>query len=293
VSAQVVGGWITGTLPGPEGREYKVEHVRRTSPAPKALVKKPPNLVLHTTETDGLGDMPANHDFPPNAWVGDHRIVQTYSVFQGGHSTDEQDSHAFQIEVVGRSQVPVWLPQASSLFPLVALVAFLHERDLITTGLDRPEGQKWAINVDRLPAATDAYFRRKAGLWPHRAGVYGHIDMPGDEHWDPGGFDYPRFFDMVRSVLEGKEWSDVFKNKTEFREETRGALVGFTGTGDDRQPALPAVQVKEALEFELGQRARWKGQRRPPSSDAARRDGWDYADALLTAVKDRSGDSDG
>jgi hypothetical protein len=285
MSAQVIAGWITGTLLGPEGREYKVEHVKRTSPAPKALAKKPPNLILHTTETDGLGDMPANHDFPPNAWVGDHRIVQTYSVFQGGHSTDEQDSLAFQIEVVGRSQIPVWLPPESSLFPLVALVAFLHERDLITTGLDRPQGQSWPLNVDRTPAAKDTYYRRHAGLWPHRAGVYGHIDMPG-------GFNYPKFFNMVRAVLEGKEWSDVFKNKTEFREETRGALVGFTGTGDDRKPALPAVQVKEALEFGLGQRARWKEQRRPPASDAARRDGWDYADALLTHAEERSRGAD-
>jgi hypothetical protein len=284
MSARVLGGWIVGKLLGPEGREYQVEHARRTSPAPRTLRKKPPNLLLHTTETDGLGNMPANHEFPPNAWVGEHRIVQTYSVFQGGHSTDEQDAFAFQIEIVAKSQIPVWLPAESSLFPLVALVAFLHEHDLITTGLERPAGQEWPLQVDRLPAANDAYFRRHAGLWPNKAGVYGHIDMPGDEHWDPGGFNYPKFFDMVRAVLDGKGWSDVFQNKKEFRQETRGALVGFTGTGDNRKPALAAEQVRSALEFELGQRARWKDEPRPSATEAARRDGWDYADALLTAL---------
>jgi hypothetical protein len=26
--------------------------------------------------------------------------------------------------------------------------------------------------------------------------------MPDDEHWDPGSFDYPTFFGMVREVIE-------------------------------------------------------------------------------------------
>jgi len=32
--------------------------------------------------------------------------------------------------------------------------------------------------------------------------VYGHIELLGDDHWDPGGFDYPEFFGMVPDVLE-------------------------------------------------------------------------------------------
>jgi hypothetical protein len=200
---KVVDGWIVGKLPGPEGRLYTVEHVKRTNPAPKTLAIHPPNLGLHTTETDGLGDMPANHDFPPNAWVGDHRIVQTYRVNQAGHSVDELDAFLFQIEIVGRSQVGVWLPDDSSLFPLVALTAFLHQRDLIKTGLKRPNRLAGVpVGLDHLPAAVSTYYRR--GL-AKASGVYGHVDLAGDEHWNPGGFNYPVFFDMVRDVLEGDD----------------------------------------------------------------------------------------
>lgn len=28
-----------------------------------------------------------------------------------------------------------------------------------------------------------------------------HIEMPGDEHWDPGGLNYPVIFEMVNDVL--------------------------------------------------------------------------------------------
>jgi hypothetical protein len=221
VSARVESGWILGSLPGPEGSEYTVEHVKRTSPAPRTLLRKPPNLALHTTETDGLGNMPAEHDFPPNAWVGDHRIVQCYQVDQGGHSTDEQDSFFFQIEIVGRSQTGRWLPADSSLYPLVALVAFLHDNKLVATALKRPPRLREVPTViDRLPAAEDTYYRRGPVQAP---GVYGHVDCAGDEHWDPGGFDYPAFFGLVSDVLEGGEMG--FKDFSEAAAKRWNALL--------------------------------------------------------------------
>jgi hypothetical protein len=80
-------------------------------------------------------------------------------------------------------------------------MAFLHRRGLVNTALKRPDRQSWPLQVDRLPAATDDYYRRKAGLWQRQPGVYGHIEMPGDEHWDPGGLNYPVLFEMVSDVL--------------------------------------------------------------------------------------------
>ena len=59
----------------------------------------------------------------------------------------------------------------------------------------------WPVEVDRSRAATVGYHRRRAELWPRVAGVYGHIELPGNDHWDPGGFDYERFFSLVRELL--------------------------------------------------------------------------------------------
>lgn len=203
MTVTVVDGWIIGELPGPGGKMFKVELVKRTSPAPKTLAIRPPNLLLHTTETDGLGTMPQNHLYPPNFWCGDDRIVQSYRVNQGGHSTDEVDGDILQVENVDRSQVGVWLFKDSTLHPLVALTAFLHDRRLIKTGLKRPKRLKDVpVGLDRLPAAVDTYYRRGPVT---AAGVYGHVDAKGDEHWDPGGFNYPMFFEMVRAVLGGEE----------------------------------------------------------------------------------------
>ena len=225
MSARVFDGWIRGTLPGPDGSEYKVEHVKRPSPAPRTLHRTPPNLVLHTTETDGLGNMPANNAFPPHAWVGEDRIVQCYRVDRTSHSTRGQDPFIFQIEIVSRSQIELWLPAESSLYPLVALVAFLHEHNLIATGLKRPPRLRDVpLAIDKLPAAVKSYYRRGP---VQAAGVYGHVDCAGDEHWDPGGFNYPVFFEMVSEVLEGEEMG--FKEFSEAAAERWNELVDGKG----------------------------------------------------------------
>jgi hypothetical protein len=85
-----------------------------------------------------------------------------------------QDARAMQIEITGYSNIARWLPFRPALRPLVALVAFLHQRKLIKTGLSRPTDD-WPIAVDHLPAAVLDYYRRTAGLWPDVPGVYGHI----------------------------------------------------------------------------------------------------------------------
>jgi hypothetical protein len=35
--------------------------------------------------------------------------------------------------------------------------------------------------------------------------VYGHVEIPGDEHWDPGSLDHPALFSLVRDVLASRE----------------------------------------------------------------------------------------
>ena len=193
-------GWCSGSLPDDTGREWPVRQFRQES-ARGPLVVGVPNLILHTTETDGYIEQLR---FPSQWQVGQGQIGQHIRLGLAGDAVNEWDRFACQIEIVGRSQVERWLPGEQSLGPLVALVAWLHRTGRIRTGLKRPT-QAWPIHVDQLPAATTAYYRRQAGLWPSDPGVYGHIEIPQNAHWDPGGFDYPRFFARVQTVIEGED----------------------------------------------------------------------------------------
>jgi hypothetical protein len=254
MTVEIRDGWVHGKLAGPDGRSYAVEHhlSPRTGNQPFLQVQQPVHLVLHTTEGDHLDsaiETLRSKFSPPQFAVGEHRIAQLRPVWAQGASVDTQNAHGMQVEIVGHSQVDEWLPAEPSLYPLAALTAFLHKRKLISTGLKRPT-PKWPLHVDQLPAATDRYYRRKAGLWPHTEGVYGHIELPADEHWDPGGFDYPKFFELVGGLVG------------EFiGEESELALL----TEDD-QKALKAFL--EELRSELGRK---EDQSKPAAADAAGR----------------------
>jgi hypothetical protein len=231
MTARIRDGWIHGELPGPEGRTYQVEREPRDDFAFVRLAIPRPNLVLHTTQAPDLRERYKTWDFPPQFGVGDHRIVQLFPVWAQGKASKAQDARAMQIEITGLSSIPRWLPFRHALQPLVALVAFLHRRKLIKTGLSRPTDD-WPIAVDHLPAAVFDYYRRTAGLWPNVAGVYGHIELPGDDHWDPGGFDYPEFFGMVRDVLGGDEdmrMDELIKGHQAYRDK-------FKSRGEDPGP---------------------------------------------------------
>ncbi|HVH53306.1 MAG TPA: hypothetical protein VNA32_04160 [Actinomycetota bacterium] len=62
--------------------------------------------------------------------------------------------------------------------------------------------------------------------------MYGHIELPGEDHWDPGGFDYPEFFGMVRDVLGGDEdmrVDELIKGHQAYRDK-------FKSRGEDPGP---------------------------------------------------------
>jgi hypothetical protein len=201
----IIDGWIHGELPGPEGPIEVVRFPREDMKPWSKLAKNPPNLCLHTTEGGpDLGERYKTWEFPPNFACGDFKVVQLFPLGFSSKAVDTKDPFLLQIEmawrVADKPVVHVYLPDPSTLFPTVALVAFLHSRELITTGLKRPNPD-WPVALDRGPQARDDYYRRNDGTWP-KHGVYGHVEMPDDEHWDPGSFDYPRFFEMVREVIE-------------------------------------------------------------------------------------------
>jgi hypothetical protein len=193
---EILNGWIVGKLPGPSGTLIEVKHFPQ-GPYERRHRNKP-RLCLHTTETDGYVE---RLRFPSEFQVGEHVIGQHRPMWARGSAVDEHDHNLLQIEIVEFSKLDPWLPTPSSLAPLVALMAFLHRRGFVATALRRPS--RWPIRLDRLPAAVDTYYRRFE-VWdaPY---VYGHVEIPGDEHWDPGSLDHPALFALVRDTLAGRE----------------------------------------------------------------------------------------
>jgi hypothetical protein len=261
VTYELVDGWLYGRLRGPNGRLIPV----RRFPQPPFYRRRDhrPDLVEHTTQV-------AEHYIPvlryPTEWQvgiyqGDVIVGQHKPTWARGEATDEQDHHSVQIEIQADSRIDVWLPQRDILDALVALMAFLHRRGLVNTALKRPDGQNWPLRVDRLPAATDDYYRRKAGLWRKQAGVYGHIEMPGDEHWDPGGLNYPILFEMVGDELD---------------------------TGGDKDMALSEEQL-DAVRFANGQLTFLEGGPEPPEPGPKRR-GYRFARSIKEHIETEGGE---
>ena len=188
-------GWLSGSLPDDTGREWPVRQFRQPS-SRGPLAAAIPQLILHTTETSGYVE---SLKFPSQWQCGEGIIGQHIKLGLAGDAVNDWDHYAQQIEMVGRSQLALWLPPEQTLGPTVALTAWLHSESLIKSGLRRPAD--WPHVLDQLPAAVPTYYRRLADVWPNTPGVYGHVDIPDNSHWDPGSFNYPAFFARVRKVL--------------------------------------------------------------------------------------------
>ena len=228
MSVRIVDGWLVGELVDDKGREWPIRRFDQTNQGQGPIALTVPNLVLHTTETDGYVEHLA---FPSQFQCGEGIIGQHIRLGMSGDALREWDRHARDIELVGWSKLFKWLPQESTLGPAVALVAWLHKNNKIKTGLRRPTD--WPLLLDRLPAATTTYYRRHAGLWASSPGVYGHVEIPGNTHWDPGSFDYPTFFERVEAAIRGGE-EDM--RLDEFMEGAEDFRIAYKTQGGDPGP---------------------------------------------------------
>jgi hypothetical protein len=215
MSVEIKAGWLYGTLPDDTGKEWPVSRSQQASSGSQNGT--PVNLVLHTTETDHLV---STLQYPSNFQCGDGKIVQHIKLGESGDAVWTYDRDGIGIEMVGRSNLKLWLPQESTLGPTVALVAWLHETGRIVTGVERP--RQWPLVLDKLPAAVVGYYRRS----DPRAlpGVYGHVDLNGgNSHWDPGSFDYTTFFARVNNTLNGGADEMAY---ADFKKGVRDAKAG-------------------------------------------------------------------
>lgn len=204
MTVKIEDGWVSGTLPDDTGKEWPVKQFRQ--PAARGDLKvEVPNLVLHTTETDGYIE---TLKYPSQWQTGEGIIGQHIKLGLAGDSVWTYDTILQQIEMVGRSKLGLWLPGEPTLGPTVALVAWLHKKGLIRTGVSRPARLKdLPLVLDKGPQAVKSYYRR---MVPDEPGVYGHVDIKDNTHWDPGSFDYDTFLSRVMTAINLEEDDRMF-----------------------------------------------------------------------------------
>lgn len=175
-------GWL-GSAYG-----IKVEHVPCPHPNLKVDVTKPAAGVMHTTEgssIDGALAVFKQHD-TPHFVVGPGRILQLvplgYAAAALKHigSPPTNEWARVQIELVGFSQEHQWQPGGATREALVKLLAAC--RDFAGIPLLRP----FPDAMPPKPWATSSFKRRLSGRWGSTAGWFGHIEIPENDHWDPG-----------------------------------------------------------------------------------------------------------
>jgi hypothetical protein len=150
----------------------------------------PPRVVWHTTESGAGGQALEN--------VGGHLIAvnsQPQLIYDpttdrlgqfgplnqsgrallndGGTRTNRTGAVCIQIEVLGRAAAPF----TSSWHPGPNFKALM--RAIRSWGVPNrfPMG---------TPAATPGGCKRSRDVWLHQGGHYGHSNVPGNDHWDPG-----------------------------------------------------------------------------------------------------------
>lgn len=196
MGATIANGLVSGSLKDDTGHAWPIrQHVQPSARGPMGT--EHPDLCLHTTETDSYV---TTLEFPSQWQTGEGVIGQHIRVGLAGDAVNEHDATLEQIEMVGRSKLTKWLPREDTLGPTVALVAWLHSTGRIRTGLKRPNAA-WPLVLDKLPAAVTSYYRRTDGTW-QAPGVYGHVEIPANDHYDPGSFDYPTFFARVEKAIK-------------------------------------------------------------------------------------------
>lgn len=163
----------------------------------------PPKAVGHTTEgtslptyREGMTDAPTFTVGPKRVWQ--HRplgaVCGTLENRAGGVQTNRLVR--LQVEIIGFSTRKAWLPRAS--FQRDALAAI---KELAATELDVPRGHVWPDVQEDGVLATTRYARR-ASRFPAKAGWYGHVEIPENEHWDWGSLLWEQIGDDPADMVD-------------------------------------------------------------------------------------------
>lgn len=172
---------------------FKVEKHPCPAPGERVDRTRPRAGVLHTTEgswESAIAEFEVHH--APNFLLGRDqsgtcRIAQLIPLGQMAASLLNPDGGVetnrwamAQIEMVGMSSTSPWLPADDVEDALASLMLTLKDEAGIP--LTRP----FPDEMPALPWATVKFARRHAGKWGEVAGWFGHVEVPENDHWDPG-----------------------------------------------------------------------------------------------------------
>jgi hypothetical protein len=190
-------GWLTKTIGG-----RTIEHVPCPNPGGAVNEASPPTGVVHTIEgslDSGLGVF--RQHYAPHFTLDADRVLQlvplgTMAAALENHpgGVETNSIARAQIEVAGHSQEHPWCPDPTLDHALGDLLATLEVAAEIP--LERP----FPDAMPPPPWATFTFARRSAGKWGQVAGWYGHVEVPENEHWDPGALEWTEILTIAKSL---------------------------------------------------------------------------------------------
>ena len=180
---------------------FKIERKEIKRPGNEAYLPRADSRigVLHTTEIDGVDqswDLLNQSASAPHFVTGEGRIVQCRPLSVQGaalrtNSPHTPNKYPIQIEQVAMTRGTLWLPDEGTLYPTIALMAYLALHDIVP--LKIPAGWPDDCSDLQAPPPWDNENRRRvraaAALWPNEQGWWMHMEVPWAQptwHWDCG-----------------------------------------------------------------------------------------------------------
>ncbi|WP_053740171.1 peptidoglycan-binding protein [Streptomyces sp. NRRL WC-3618] len=233
---------------------------------------EPPRAVWHTTESPAGGDYftsvaafliragvePQVIYCPVTDRLGQFGPLNLSSRAlknDGTKRTNRTGKVCIQIEVLGRASAP-WTkgfdPKAKPNFQRLLTAIRAH---------DIPD--VWPVGA--LPATAAAATERPRTTWENKGGHYGHSQIPGQDHWDPGALD--------TEIVPGRPSSDGRGTTPDAGSGTYTVKAGdtLTSIATAHRTTVAALLslngIKDADEISVGQRLRLPtaGPAKPPA----------------------------
>ena len=244
-------GWLKTTVGG-----RKIEHIPCPNPGGSVDMSAPPAGILHTIEGNlesGIGVF--RQHFAPHFALDGSQIVQLLPLGSFGCACENRAGGVetnrlarAQIEVAGSSSTKPWLPDPATAEALADLLATLEH------AADIPLKRPFPDAMPPQPWATTTFSRRKSGKWGKTAGWFGHVELPENEHWDPGAFQWKKVLAAARAISKGGKAPMISRRSTTGRAPTKlpdwfwtwlrwrlgeGEFESFGPHSEENRPELP------------------------------------------------------
>jgi hypothetical protein len=183
--------------------KYRIERQAVSYLKENVDVQKPAVGVMHTTEVSFAEALKIfKTQNAPHFLVGAGRIIQFAPLGIMAHTLEHKKGTVetnrwarVQIEVAASSKRDLWQPDEATFDALASLAAYVEE------AADVPLTRPWPDLLDKQQNwDTPSNPRRAQNLWGKQAGWFGHVEVPGNSHWDPGSLNYTALFARARAV---------------------------------------------------------------------------------------------